>query len=103
MDKALKQKSSQIIEVLKIRYSGATTALQAKDPFQLLVAVILSAQCTDKRVNIVTEELFKKYKNAEDFASLEQDVLEQIIYSTGFFRDKAKNIISMSKQVILGL
>jgi len=68
----------------------------------LLVAVILSAQCTDKRVNTVTKELFKKYKTVQDYAKADLKVFEKEIYSTGFYRNKAKNIISMAQAVVAG-
>ncbi|MCL2846418.1 MAG: endonuclease III [Firmicutes bacterium] len=67
---------------------------------ELLVAIILSAQCTDKRVNMVTPILFAKYKSVEDFANADQAELEQIIYSTGFYRNKAKNIIALCKILV---
>jgi len=82
----------EIIRRLKKKYPEAKIALHYDNPFQLLVAVILSAQCTDKRVNLVTEELFKQYKSVKDFADAHIAELEQAIRSTGFFRNKAKNI-----------
>lgn len=68
--------------------------------FELLVAVILSAQCTDKRVNVVTEKMFKKWKTPQDFAKLSQTKLEKEIFTVGFYHNKAKNIISASKEII---
>ena len=68
--------------------------------YELLVAVILSAQCTDKRVNVVTEELFKKYNTPEKMLRLSQEELEEKIHSCGFYRNKAKNILSMSKDLV---
>lgn len=68
--------------------------------FELLVAVILSAQCTDKRVNSVTKELFKKYNKPEDFVNLSTEELEKLIFSCGFYKNKAKNIKKMSKDLI---
>ncbi len=73
-------------------YPNATTALRYSNPLELLVATILSAQCTDERVNKVTETLFKKYRSAADYARVSQEELEQDIKSTGFFRNKAKMI-----------
>jgi endonuclease-3 len=70
-----------------------------KTPWELLVAVILSAQCTDKRVNMVIKKLFKKYKTIEDYANAEQDEFEQDIYSTGFYKNKAKNIIAAARKI----
>ena len=88
----LKKRIAGIVAILKKTYPGAKTALDHADPLELLVATILSAQCTDVRVNIVTKDLFKKYKTAADYAAAEQAVLEQEIRTTGFFRNKAKNI-----------
>lgn len=81
-------------------FPQAECALRHDNPFQLLVATILSAQCTDERVNKVTPELFHKYPAAQDFAGLRQEVLEREIHSTGFFRNKAKNIIGASKKIV---
>jgi endonuclease-3 len=75
-------------------------ALRHEDPFQLLVATILSAQCTDERVNMVTPELFRKYPSPQDFAALKQEVLEQDIRSTGFFRNKSKSIIGAATMLV---
>lgn len=74
--------------------------LDYETPFQLLVAVILSAQCTDKRVNIVTKELFKDYGTPEVMAKADQEVIEKLIHSCGFYHNKAKNIIAMSKDLM---
>ena len=95
-----KERALQVIDILKKLYPVATTALKAGNPFQLLVSVILSAQCTDERVNLVTKELFKKYKTPEDFSGVDNRELEQLIKSTGFFRNKARNIINMSKKIL---
>lgn len=83
-----------MLSILKKEYPGATTALLHKNPLQLLVATILSAQCTDKRVNIVTESLFKKYRATMDYARASLKALRNEIRSTGFYRNKAKNIIA---------
>ncbi|HZX33743.1 MAG TPA: endonuclease III [archaeon] len=88
-----------VLEKLSKAYPGHGTALRFESVFQLAVAVILSAQCTDARVNIVTKELFKKYRTAEDFAAVSQKALEKIVYSTGFYRAKAKNIRGMARIV----
>jgi endonuclease-3 len=88
----VKKRSQQVLRRLKADYPTAECALNYASPLQLLVATILSAQCTDVRVNLVTAELFKKYKTAADFATVSQDVLEKAIQSTGFFRNKAQNI-----------
>ena len=74
--------------------------LEYNSPYELLVAVILSAQCTDKRVNVVTRELFKKYNSPETMLTLSQKELEEKIHSCGFFRNKAKNILEMSQMLI---
>jgi endonuclease III len=100
MLKSAKERSSRILAELLKRYPQVTTSLSYRDPFQLLVAVILSAQCTDKRVNMVTEKLFKRYSTAEDFACIGQKELEKEIRSTGFFRNKSKNIISSARRIM---
>ncbi len=82
----------KIIELLEKQYPRAKTALHYSSPLEILIATILSAQCTDKRVNIVTKSLFKKYRTAEDYANADLAELEQDIRSTGFYRNKAKNI-----------
>jgi endonuclease-3 len=82
----------KIIELLEKEHSDAKIALRYSNPLELLIATILSAQCTDKRVNLVTEKLFKKYKTAEDYANADLKELEEDIRSTGFYRNKAKNI-----------
>ena len=90
---------NEIYSILKKEYPEATTALAHKDPLELLVATILSAQCTDERVNIVTKDLFKKYRGAEDFRKVPQKTLEKEIRSTGFYKNKAKNIIASAKRI----
>ncbi len=85
--------------VLRKLYPEAKIALHYTTDFECLVAVQLSAQCTDERVNKVTATLFKKYKTIEDYASAAQSVFEQDIYQTGFFRNKAKNIIAAAKMI----
>ena len=90
----------EIIHRLKKAYPEAKIALNFGDPFQLLVSVILSAQCTDKRVNLVTPALFKKYRTAGDFAKARIHELEQDIRSTGFFRNKAKNIKASAQLIV---
>lgn len=83
---------SKLIKLLKKTYPRAKCELEYQSTLQLLVAVILSAQCTDKRVNMVTPGLFKKYSDAEHFARVSQEELETEIRSTGFYRNKARNI-----------
>ena len=82
----------KIIELLEKEYPKSRIALNYSNPLELLVATILSAQCTDERVNRVTKSLFRKYRNAEDYAKADIEELEQDIRSTGFYRNKAKNI-----------
>ena len=85
-------RTQQIIAALKRTYPDAHCELDFANPLQLLIATILSAQCTDKRVNIVTAELFKKYRTAKDFADAPLADIEEAVKTTGFFRNKAKNI-----------
>lgn len=87
-----KEKVKKILEKMQEKFGKPKCALNYSSPIELLVAVILSAQCTDVRVNIVTEELFKKLNTVSDFANVDIKILENYIKSTGFFRNKAKNI-----------
>jgi len=87
-----KQRTLKIIRLLKREYPDARCSLNFSNPLELLVATILSAQCTDERVNLVTADLFRKYRRAEDYFGVEQTELEQDIRSTGFYRNKAKSI-----------
>ena len=87
-----KERLDIIIKQLEQDYPEAKTSLNYCSPLEILVATILSAQCTDKRVNIVTQSLFKKYQTVEDYANADLSELEQDIRSTGFYRNKAKNI-----------
>jgi endonuclease III len=89
---AKKERTMKIIAALQRTYPQAHCELNFSNPLQLLVATILSAQCTDKRVNIVTAELFKKYRRAKDFADAPLSEIEAVVKTTGFFRNKAKNI-----------
>src|SRR2546430_1681803 len=91
---------TQIIARLEQAYSDATCALHHRNPLELLVATILSAQSTDARVNMVTPALFTKYRTARDFAAADPRVLEQEIHSTGFFRNKTKSIIGMAQALV---
>ncbi len=94
------QRIRKIFAALDRHFPSAQCALSHSNPFQLLVATILSAQCTDERVNKVTPALFKKYPGPRDFARLDPKVLEQDIRSTGFFRNKSKNIIGAAKKIV---
>ncbi|MEW6184314.1 MAG: endonuclease III [Thermodesulfobacteriota bacterium] len=96
----LKEKTSRIIKGLNKAYPQAHCALQFKNPLELLIATILSAQCTDKQVNIVTKTLFKKYNKAEDYARVPITELEDDIRPTGFFHNKAKNIQGCCRELI---
>ena len=87
----------KIIDVLQKEYPQAKIALNFSNPLEILVATILSAQCTDERVNKVTAELFKKYKTVDDYANADLKKFEQEIKSTGFYKMKAKNIINAAK------
>jgi endonuclease-3 len=89
-----------IIQRLHEVYPGAHCELDFETPFQLLVATILSAQCTDKRVNIVTRDLFLKYPTAHQLAAVSQEELELAIRTTGFYRNKAKNLRAMAKDLV---
>ena len=90
----------QILKHLDALYPNVTCALHHTNAWELLVATILSAQCTDERVNKVTPGLFAKYPSIEDFAAVSQDELARDIYSTGFFNNKAKSIIGAAKKVL---
>lgn len=89
-----------IIERLSARFPKAKCALDHQDPLQLLVATMLSAQCTDARVNIVTKDLFKKYRPAGDYAAADPSTFEKQIQSTGFFRNKTKSILGMAQALV---
>jgi endonuclease-3 len=91
---------SAILPILKQTYPNAKCSLDHKTPLQLLVATILSAQCTDDRVNIVTKSLFKKYRSAADYANVPQEELEKDIQSTGFYRNKARSIRAMAAALL---
>lgn len=93
-------RSQKILTLLKFHYPDAKIILNYKNPWELLVAVILSAQCTDKTVNKITEKLFKKYKKVGDYTKTNQTEFEKDIRSAGFFRNKAKNILATAKLVM---
>ncbi len=99
-EKELKKRTLKIIARLKKAYPDAKCALVHENPLQLLISTILSAQCTDKRVNLVTKDLFKKYHSVKDFANVSLPELEKDIHSTGFYRNKAKNIVSCCKAIV---
>ncbi len=96
----LGEEAPLVIKRLAPLYPDARTALRWSEPIEILVAVILSAQCTDVRVNQVTSELFKKYRSVHDYAVADPEVLEQDIRSTGFFRNKTKSIIGSAQAIV---
>lgn len=101
-DKKFKERAARakiLLRYLKKQYPHAKIALRYRSPMQLLVAVVLSAQCTDKKVNEVAATLFRKYKTVDDFARADQKTFEQEIKPTGFYRAKAKNIIAAARKI----
>lgn len=94
------EKIVEIIEKLKEYYPEAKCSLDFKTPFELAIAVMLSAQCTDERVNKVTPKLFEKYSTPEEIYNIEIEELEEIIYPCGFYKNKAKNIKAMAKEIL---
>ena len=95
-----KARSAKIQHILKITYPDVKTQLRNANPFELLVATILSAQCTDKQVNHVTKDLFNRLKTPQDFAGASNETIEELIRPTGYFRNKAKNIKNCSKSLL---
>ena len=91
---------NKFVEILKTTYPDATCSLDFETPFQMVVAVMLSAQCTDERVNKTTPALFKKCKDIQDFANIDITELESIIHPCGFYKNKAKNIKLCAKQIL---
>jgi len=96
----LRGRAKEVCTILYKSYPEATCSLDYEKPLELLIATMLAAQCTDERVNIVTKELFKKYTSVYDYANTNPEELEQDIRSTGFYRNKAKNIIGCCKKLI---
>jgi len=94
------ERIAEILRRLEVRYPGVTCALQHRNAWELLVATILSAQCTDVRVNMVTPELFRQYPSPADFAALKPEELEPQIRSTGFFRNKSKSLVGAAKKIV---
>src|SRR5439155_19583358 len=94
-----KARLRKITRQLKAAYPDAKCTLNHTNAFELLIATILSAQCTDERVNIVTADLFRKYRGPHDYLNVLQEELEHDIHSTGFFRNKAKNIQAACKRI----
>lgn len=93
-------KKEEIFKILKNLYPRAKIALEFRNPLEILVATILSAQCTDKRVNIVTKGLFKKYHSVKDYAGADIKTFESEIRSTGFYKNKTRNIINSAKKIL---
>jgi endonuclease-3 len=103
LTKAVEERAARvkkILPILKKAYPTAKCSLDHNNPLELLVATILSAQCTDDRVNIVTRTLFQKYRSAKDYADIPQEELEKDIQSTGFYRNKAKSIRAMAAALV---
>ena len=98
--KPQKERITEIVRILRKGYPKTRAALRHRSAFGLLVSTILSAQCTDERVNKITPGLFKRYRTPRDFARAKQALLEKEIRSTGFYRNKAKNIIATSKKIV---
>jgi endonuclease-3 len=95
-----KARVEAVLPILKRMYPAAKCSLDYRTPLQLLVATILSAQCTDERVNVVTKALFRKYRTAKDLADVPQEELERDIQSTGFFRNKARSLRAMAAALV---
>lgn len=95
-----KDSINEIIQILSKTYKGAKCGLDYKTPYELLIATILSAQCTDERVNIITNELFKEYNTPQSITKLSGEELGELIKSCGLFRNKSKNILEASKDII---
>jgi len=95
-----KERIDGILKGLYARFPDATCELEHRDPLQLLVATILSAQCTDARVNMVTMQLFTKYRTAQDYADADPEIFEQEIRSTGFYRNKTKSVLGMARALV---
>lgn len=100
MKEELIKRAEKIVSILKTEYKDAKSALNYNSAFELLIAVILSAQCTDERVNIVTSKLFSKYKVPEDYLQAPSEELEKDIFSTGFYKQKAKSIKNCCEALI---
>jgi endonuclease-3 len=100
IDPEKRTQAARVSKRLKADYPAATCALENETPFELLVATILSAQCTDERVNMVTPELFRRWPTAREMADAPIKQLEKVIQSTGFFRNKAKNIKAASRDIV---
>jgi endonuclease III len=98
--KAKRARAEEVYRILEVEYPDAHCALDHRNPYELTVATILSAQCTDARVNMVTPRLFQEYPSPEDLAGARQEDVEEIVHSTGFYRNKARNLIGMAEKVV---
>jgi endonuclease-3 len=96
----LRETAAKVIDILAKEYPAARVTLDFSNPLELLVATILAAQCTDERVNRVTQDLFRKYRASADYARADQEKFEEEIRSTGFFRNKAKNILLCCRKLV---
>ncbi len=96
----IKSKINELIEILRKTYPDAKCSLDFTTPFELVVAVCLSAQCTDERVNLITPQLFKRCKTIQDYANIDIAELENIIHPCGFYKNKAKNIKKCATQIL---
>ena len=94
------KQTNELIDILRKTYPDAKCSLDFNTPFELVIAVMLSAQCTDERVNLVTPALFNRCKTIEDFTKIDSNELEELIHSCGFYKNKAKNIKLCAKQVL---
>ena len=95
-----KNKAIEIIEILKNAYPDAKCSLDFTTPFEMLVAVVLSAQCTDERVNKTTPSIFSKYSTPEDFANISLEILEELVHPCGFYKNKSKNIKLTANKIL---
>ena len=100
IDKLEKKRINKIFFLLKKEYPNTKPQLDYSNPFELLIATILSAQCTDARVNIVTKKLFKKFRTPNDYMKASSEVMEKAIYSTGFYKQKTKSLLACSKKIV---
>ena len=92
--------TNEIYDILYKKFGEAKCELDFKNNYELIVAVILSARCTDKRVNIITKDLFKKYPDVNSLANAKTEEIEKMIYSCGFYKNKAKSLINMANDVV---
>jgi endonuclease III len=100
IDPSVRRRARRVLDTLKLRYPRISTALAHRDPWQLLVATVLSAQTTDQNVNRVTSELFRRWPTAHDLAAAPPDEVEAVVYPTGFYRQKTRSIIGLSRALV---